>query len=53
MSKKILNNRTKTQGVGKVMGRTSGKMVWNEHVQRMVTPKLNTAINNNRAKKVK
>jgi hypothetical protein len=40
-------NPTKT----KRMGRSSGTMVFNEHVGRMVTPKMDKAINNNRQKK--
>jgi len=48
MSKRILKGRTQFKNnVGKLYGRSSGDMVFNEHVGRMVTPKLNNAINKN------
>lgn len=34
----------------KRMGRSQGPMVFNEHVGRMVTPKLDKAINSNKKK---
>lgn len=37
-------NPTKT----KRMGRSWGSMIYNDHVGRMVTPKLDKAINNNK-----
>ena len=37
-------NPTKT----KRMGRSHGALVFNEHVGRMVTPKIDKAINNNK-----
>ena len=46
MSKKVLKGRTQFKNnVGKLYGRSSGAMVYNEHVGRMVTPKINEAIN--------
>ena len=51
MSKKILQGRTQYKGVGKLYGRSSGEMVFNEHVGYKVTPKLNQAINKNLQKK--
>ena len=51
MSKKILQGRTQNKGVGKLYGRSSGEMVFNEHVGYKVTPKLNQAINKNLQKK--
>ena len=46
MSKKMLKGRTQFKNnVGKIYGRSSGAMVFNEHVGRMVTPKINEAIN--------
>jgi len=48
MSKKMLKGRTQFKNnVGKIYGRSSGPMVFNEHVGRMVTPKINDAINRN------
>ena len=35
----------------KLMGRSSGALVYNEHVGVKVTPKIDKAINNNRSKK--
>ena len=34
----------------KLLGRSSGPLVFNEHVNRMVTPKIDKAIKNNREK---
>jgi len=52
MSKKTLKGRTQFKGnVGKLYGRSSGDMVFNEHVGRKVTPKLNEAINKNLEKR--
>tara|TARA_E500000318_G_scaffold85894_1_gene82224 strand:- start:8286 stop:8444 length:159 start_codon:yes stop_codon:yes gene_type:complete len=49
MAKKLLKGRTQFKNnVGKIYGRSSGAMVFNEHVGRMVTPKINDAINRNR-----
>jgi hypothetical protein len=46
MAKKTLKGRTQFKGnVGKLYGRSSGAMVFNEHVGRMVTPKISEAIN--------
>ena len=35
----------------KLMGRSSGALVYNEHVGVKVTPKIDKAIDNNRSKK--
>ena len=35
----------------KLLGRSSGNMVFNETVQRMVTPKMDKAIKNNKEKR--
>jgi len=52
MSKQILKGRTQLKGgVGKLYGRSSGEMVFNEHVGRKVTPKMDKAINKNLEKK--
>jgi hypothetical protein len=54
MSKKVkpgVDVRAPNPHKSKRMGRSSGPMVFNEHVGRLVTPKLNTAINNNKLKK--
>lgn len=52
MSKRTLQGRTQFKGgVGKTTGRSQGPMVFNEHVNHMVTPKINDAINNNRKKR--
>lgn len=49
MSKRIQEGRTKLKsGVGKTTGRSRGPMVYNEIVNRMVTPKIDEAIKNNR-----
>lgn len=46
MAKKTLKGRTQFKGnVGKLYGRSSGSMIFNEHVGRMVTPKISEAIN--------
>ena len=46
MSKKVLKGRTQFKNnVGKIYGRSSGALVFNEHVGHMVTPKINEAIN--------
>ncbi len=48
MAKKTLKGRTQFKNnVGKIYGRSSGPMVFNEHVGRLVTPKINEAINRN------
>jgi hypothetical protein len=48
MSKKMLKGRTQFKNnVGKLYGRSSGPMVYNEHVGCLVTPKINEAINRN------
>ena len=48
MTKKVLKGRTQFKNnVGKIYGRSSGAMVFNEHVGRMVTPKLDKAIKKN------
>lgn len=48
MSKKTLKGRTKLKNnVGKTMGRSSGKMVYNDHVGLKVTPKIDQAIKKN------
>lgn len=52
MSKKSLKGRTQLKGkVGKTFGRSSGEMVFNEHVGRKVTPKIDAAINKNLEKR--
>jgi hypothetical protein len=54
MSKKVkpgVDVRAPNPTKAKRMGRSSGPMVFNEHVGRMVTPKMDKAINNNRQKK--
>lgn len=49
MSKRTLKGRTQFKGnIGKTMGRSRGPMVFNEVVNRMVTPKIDEAIKNNR-----
>ena len=49
MSKRTLKGRTQFKGnIGKTMGRSRGPMVFNEIVNRMVTPKIDEAIKNNR-----
>ena len=53
MSKKLLKGRTQFKNnVGKLYGRSSGAMVYNEHVGRMVTPKLDKAIKKEFRKKM-
>ena len=48
MAKKTLKGRTQFKNnVGKLYGRSSGAMVYNEHVGRMVTPKIDAAIKKN------
>ena len=48
MSKKLLKGRTQFKGnVGKLYGRSSGEMVFNEHVGCKVTPKIDAAIKKN------
>lgn len=48
MSKKTLQNKTKLKGdVGKTVGRSHGKMVYNNHVGHKVTPKIDAAIKKN------
>jgi len=54
MSKKILKGRSQFKGnVGKLYGRSSGPMVYNDHVGRKVSPKLDAAINKNLERKSK
>lgn len=54
MSKKTLKGRTQFKNhVGKLYGRSSGDMVFNEHVGIKVTPKINNAINKNLERKSK
>lgn len=53
MSKKVkpgVDVRAPNPYKTKRMGRSSGPLVFNEHVGRMVTPKLDKAITNNRQK---
>jgi len=46
MAKKTLKGRTQFKNnVGKLYGRSSETKINNEHVGRMVTPKINEAIN--------
>jgi hypothetical protein len=53
VSKKTLKGRIQFRGgVGKLYGRSSGAMVFNEHVGRLVTPKINEAINKNLKKRI-
>ena len=48
MSKKTLKGRTKIKGIiGKTYGRSHGEMVYNAHVGRKVTPKIDAAIKKN------
>jgi hypothetical protein len=48
VAKKTLKGRTQFKNnVGKIYGRSSGALVFNEHVGRLVTPKINDAINRN------
>jgi hypothetical protein len=52
MSKKILKGRTMLKSnVGKTYGRSYGEMVYNEHVGRKVTQKIDAAIKKNLDKK--
>jgi hypothetical protein len=54
MSKRLLNGRTQFKGnVGKLYGRSRGELVYNEHVGRKVTPKMDAAIKKNLEKKQK
>ncbi len=50
MSKRLLEGRIQTKGIGKLYGRSRGPLVFNETVNRMVTQKLNKAIKNNKTK---
>jgi hypothetical protein len=53
MSKKVKEGadiRAANPTKRKIMGRSSGKMVYNEVVGVMVTPKIDKAIKNNRKK---
>ena len=48
MAKRLLKGRTHFRGgVGKLYGRSHGEMVYNEHVGRKVTPKIDSAIKKN------
>jgi len=48
MSKKTLKGRTKIKGIiGKTYGRSHGEMVFNDHVGRKVTQKIDAAIKKN------
>lgn len=47
MSKKLLKSRTQKKGVGKLYGRSHGEMVFNDHVGRKVTQKIDAAIKKN------
>ena len=47
MSKKLLKGRTQKRGVGKLYGRSHGEMVFNDHVGRKVTQKIDAAIKKN------
>tara|TARA_A100000172_G_scaffold57434_1_gene37230 strand:+ start:1404 stop:1571 length:168 start_codon:yes stop_codon:yes gene_type:complete len=54
MSKKLkpgADIRAENPSKRKIMGRSSGKLVFNETVQRMVTPKIDKAIENNKEKR--
>jgi hypothetical protein len=53
MSKRLLKGRTQIKGCGKLYGRSHGEMVYNDHVGRKVTPKLDKAIKKNLEKKGK
>ena len=53
MSKRLLKGRTQIKGCGKIYGRSRGEMVYNDHVGRKVTPKLDEAIKKNLEKKGK
>jgi hypothetical protein len=49
MSKKLLKGKTQLKGnIGKLYGRSSGQMVYNEIVGYKVTPKIDAAIRKNR-----
>lgn len=47
MSKKILKGRTQIKGAGKLYGRSHGALVYNDHVGRKVTQKIDLAIKKN------
>jgi hypothetical protein len=47
MSKRLLKGRTQKKGVGKLYGRSYGEMVFNDHVGRKVTQKMDAAIKKN------
>jgi hypothetical protein len=52
MAKKSLTGRTQFKGhVGKLYGRSSGAMIFNEHVGKLVTPKIDEAIKKNLEKR--
>tara|TARA_B110001452_G_C15018813_1_gene356136 strand:- start:38 stop:199 length:162 start_codon:yes stop_codon:yes gene_type:complete len=53
MSKRLkpgADQRAPNPSKRKLLGRSFGPLVFNEHVNRMVTPKIDKAINNNREK---
>lgn len=47
MSKRLLKGRTQIKGAGKLYGRSHGEMVYNDHVGRKVTQKIDAAIKKN------
>lgn len=51
MAKRILQGRTKTKNkIGKIVGRSYGKMVYNDIVNCLVTQKIDKAIKYNKEK---
>lgn len=53
MSKRLLKGRKQIKGAGKLYGRSHGEMVFNDHVGRKVTPKLDESIKKNLEKRNK
>jgi hypothetical protein len=53
MSKRLLKGRTQIKGAGKLYGRSQGEMVYNDHVGRKVTQKIDKAIKKNLEKRNK
>ncbi len=51
MSKKTLQGRSQIRGKGKLYGRSSGPLVFNEIVNTKVTPEIDAAIKKNRESK--
>lgn len=53
MSKRLLKGRTQIKGAGKLYGRSRGELVYNDHVGRKVTQKMDEAIKKNLQKRNK